>query len=98
MGPGLGLGGVGEQVHDDGGLANVLVDVEEVLAGDPAILDGLLPRSTVLADTDDDVEALVAEVEALAVALGAVADEGQSVVLEVVLGSNVSSRGQLMEN
>jgi hypothetical protein len=43
LGPGLGLGGVGEQVHDDGGLANGLVNVEEVLAGDPAVGLGLLP-------------------------------------------------------
>ena len=83
--PSLGLGGVGEQVHDDGALGDGLVDLEQVLAGDPAILEGLLPRLAVLADTDDDVEAVVAEVEALAVALRAVADEGEGVVLEVVL-------------
>jgi hypothetical protein len=43
LGPGLGLGSVGEQVHDNGGLANSLVDVEQVLAGDPAVLLSLLP-------------------------------------------------------
>jgi hypothetical protein len=85
LGPGLGLGGVGEQVHDDGGLANGLVDVEEVLAGDPAILEGLLPRGTVLSYTDDDVQAVVTEVETLAVTLRAVADESKGVVLEVLL-------------
>jgi hypothetical protein len=85
LGPGLGLGGVGEEVHDNGGLANGLVNVEQVLAGDPAILLGILPRGTVLSYTDDDVQAVVAEVETLAVALGAVADEGESVVLEVLL-------------
>lgn len=85
LGPGLGLGGVGEQVHDNGRLANGLVNVEQVLAGDPAILLGVLPRGTALSYTDDDVEAVVAEVETLAVALGAVADEGKGVVLEVLL-------------
>ena len=85
LGPGLGLGGVGEEVHDNGGLANGLVNVEQVLAGNPAILLGVLPRGTVLSYTDDDVQAVVAEVETLAVALGAVADEGESVVLEVLL-------------
>lgn len=85
LGPCLGLGGVGEQVHDNGGLANGLVDVEEVLAGDPAIGLGLLPRGTVLSYTDDDVQAVVAEVETLAVTLGAVADKGEGVVLEVLL-------------
>ena len=85
LGPGLGLGGVGEKVHDNGGLANGLVNVEQVLAGNPAILLGVLPRGTVLSYTDDDVQAVVAEVETLAVALGAVADEGESVVLEVLL-------------
>ena len=85
LGPGLGLGGVGEQVHDNGRLANGLINVEEVLAGDPAIGLGLLPRGTVLSYTDDDVQAVVAEVEALAVTLGAVADHGHGVILEVLL-------------
>lgn len=89
-GPGLGLGGVGEQVHDDGTAGDGLVDLEEVLAGDPAVLLGVLPGLAVLSDTDDDVEAVVAEVKALAVALRAVADEGQGVVLEVLLQANSS--------
>ena len=84
-GPGLGLGGVGEKVHDDGTAGDGLIDIEEVLSGDPAVLHSILPRLAILADTDDDVEAVVAQVETLAVALGAVADEGKSVVLEVVL-------------
>lgn len=87
LGPCLGLGGIGEQVHDNGGLANGLVDIEQVLAGDPAILLGVLPRGTALSYTDDDVQAVVAEVKTLAVALGAVADEGEGVVLEVFLGN-----------
>jgi hypothetical protein len=41
--PGLGLGSVGEEVHDDGTAVDGLVDGEEGLAGDPAVLDGLLP-------------------------------------------------------
>lgn len=85
MGPGLGLGSIGQQVHDDGSLADGLVDLEQVLAGDPAILDGVLPGLAVLSHTDDDVQAVVTEVKALAVALGAVADQGEGVVLEVVL-------------
>jgi hypothetical protein len=48
-------------------------------------LHGILPRLPVLADADDDVEPVVAEVEALAVALRAVADQGECVVLEVLL-------------
>jgi len=84
-GPGLGLGSVGEKVHDNGSSGDSLVHLEEVLAGDPAVLDGLLPRSSVLAHSDDDVEAVVAEVETLAVALGTVADQRKSVILEVLL-------------
>ena len=83
--PGLRLGSIGEEVHDNGGLANGFIYIEQVLAGHPAILLGLLPRSAVLPYTDNDVKAVVAEVETLAVALGAVADEGEGVVLEVVL-------------
>lgn len=84
-GPGLLLGGITEEVHDNGTLLDSLVNLEKVDAGLPAILDGLLPASAVLADTDNDVQAVVAEVEALAVALGAVANEGEGVVLEVLL-------------
>ena len=83
-GPGLGLSGVGEKVHDNGRLGNGLVDVEQVLAGNPAIRLSFLPRSTVLPYTDDDVEAIVAHVETLAVTLGAVANHGHGVVLEVL--------------
>ena len=85
VGPGLLLGGVTEEVHDNGSLLDSLVDLEEVYAGLPAVLDGLLPGSTIFPDTDNDVQAVVAEVEALAVTLGAVADEGEGVVLEVLL-------------
>lgn len=88
MGPGLGLGGIGKEVHDDGTAGDSLVNVEEVLAGNPAILNGVLPGLAVLADTNDNVEAVVTEVEALAMTLGAVADESEGIVLEVVLQKN----------
>ena len=51
----------------------------------PAVLLRLLPALTVLADTDNDVQAVVTGVQALAVALGAVTDESKGVVLEVLL-------------
>lgn len=85
VGPGLGLSGIGKEVHDDGTAGDGLIDIEEVLAGNPAILDGVLPGLAVLADTDDDVEAVVTEVKTLTVTLRAVADESEGVVLEVVL-------------
>lgn len=91
-GPSLGLGSIGEEVHDNGGLANGLIDVEEVLARDPAISLGLLPRLAVLPYTDNDVQAIVAEVETLTVALRAIADEGKSVVLEVFLAQSLAMR------
>lgn len=83
-GPRLGLGGVAEQVHDDGAARDGLVHFEQVLAGHPAVVLGILPRLAVLPDAHDDVESIVAEVEALAVALGPVANEGERVLLEVV--------------
>ena len=42
-GPGLGLSSIGKKVHDNGTLLDGLVDVEQVLARDPAILLSLLP-------------------------------------------------------
>lgn len=85
VGPGLGLGSIGQQVHDDGTLADGLVDLEEVLARHPAILDGVLPGLALLSDSDDDVQAVVTQVKTLAVTLGTVADQGEGVVLEVFL-------------
>jgi hypothetical protein len=85
LGPRLTLRRIAEQVHDNGALLDGLLDLEQVLARDPAVLDRVLPRLAVLADADDDVQAIVAQVKALAVALRAVADEGESVVLEVFL-------------
>jgi hypothetical protein len=50
----------------------------------PAVADGLLPALSVLADADDDVKAIVTGVQALAMALRAVADNCESVIFEVV--------------
>jgi hypothetical protein len=83
-GPSLGLGGVGEKVHDNGTTGDSLVDIEQVLAGNPAILLGVLPGLSVLSDTDNDVKAVVTEVKTLTVTLRTVTNEGQSVVLEVL--------------
>jgi hypothetical protein len=51
----------------------------------PAILLSLLPGLTTLTDTDNNVDAVVAGVETLSVTLRAVTDEGEGVVLEVLL-------------
>ena len=83
-GPSLRLGSVGEKVHDDGTAADGLVDIEQVLAGNPAILLSVLPGLSVLSDTNNDVEAVVTEVKTLTVTLRTVTNEGQSVVLEVL--------------
>ena len=83
--PSLRLGSIGEKAHDDGTTRDGLVNVEQVLAGNPAILLSILPGLSVLSDTNDDVEAVVTEVKTLTVTLGSVADEGESVVLEVLL-------------
>ena len=92
MCPCFALSSVGEQVHDDGTTGNGLVHLEEVGAWNPAILDSLLPRLSIFPHTDDDVETVVTEVETLAVTLGSVADEGKSVVLEVVLQCRIRTQ------
>jgi hypothetical protein len=45
----------------------------------------LAPALAVLADTDNDIEAVVAGVQTLAVALRTIANEGEGVVFKVVL-------------
>ena len=51
----------------------------------PAVLLRLLPTLAVFAHPNDDVEAIVARIQALSVALRAIADEGKRVIFEVVL-------------
>ena len=77
----------GTCAHDKGSAsAHALRDgVEEGEGTHPAVLLRLLPRLAALTDADDDVDAVVASVEALPVTLRAVADEGERVVLEVLL-------------
>ena len=91
--PSLALSSITEQVHDDGTSGDSLVDLEEVRAWDPTILLCLFPRGAVLSNTDDDIQAIVAEVETLTVALGAVADKGKCVILEVVLRCGQFGKG-----
>lgn len=79
------LRSVAEQVHNDGALFDSLIHVEEILSGNPAILLRLFPTGTILPHADDHVEAIVTQVQALAVSLRAVPDESECIVLEVVL-------------
>lgn len=84
VGPGGRLGSVRQQVHDNGTLLDGFVDREQVLTWDPSIFDGGLPGGTVLSDTDDDVQAVISQVQTLAVTLGTVTNQGHCVVLEVL--------------
>jgi hypothetical protein len=84
-GPGLALSSITEKIHDDGAFADGLINFEKVLAGNPAVLYRIFPRLAVLPNTDDDIETVVAKVQTLAMALGAIADESEGVVLEVIL-------------
>ena len=61
------------------------MDVEQIGARDPAILNSLLPRSTVLSNPDNDIHTIVAEIETLAMTLRTVADESEGVIFEVFL-------------
>jgi hypothetical protein len=88
VGPGLALSSITEKVHDNGTLGDGLVNLKKVGSWDPAVLDSLLPRSTVLSDANDDIETVVTEVEALTVALRSVPNKGQSIIFEVILQSN----------
>ena len=80
------LPGVGQQVLDDRGALGGLLDVEERFARHPAVGDGLVPALGAFALADDDVEAVVAEVQRLAGALHAVADDGDGLVFEDLEG------------
>ena len=75
------LGGVGEQVFDHGRLLAGFLDAEEGLAGHPAVSDSLVV-GLAGALADDDVDAVVLEVQGLSRALDTVADHGHNFVLE----------------
>lgn len=90
-GPGLALSSITEQVHDDGTLGDGLIDLEQVLAGYPAILYCFFPRGTVLSDTNDDIEAVVSEIQTLTVTLRSIADQCEGVILEVFLNRKIRS-------
>lgn len=73
--PCLALSGIAEQVHDYRAFGDCLVNLEQIRAWDPAILLSLFPRATVFPHADDYIEAIVSQVETLAVSLGAVTND-----------------------
>ena len=79
------LRGIGHQELDDGPFLARLFDVKKVHAGNPAVRDGLV-ESLALALADNDLEAVVLEVEGLARTLDAVTDDGDGFVLEDFAG------------
>ena len=79
-GPQLDLGGVAEEVADDGTSFERFFDLEEGFAGHEAIAYGFIPGLGVFPLTDYDVDAVVFLVERLAGALNAVADDGDGFV------------------
>src|SRR5690606_12241060 len=63
---------VGQQHHDDVGGLDGLGDFFDLEAG----VGGLVPRSAVLAQTDDDLDTRLMQVQGVGVTLRAVADDG----------------------
>jgi hypothetical protein len=83
--PGLTLSSIREQVHDDSTLSDSLINFEEGLSRDPAILLSILPRLTVLSNTNHNIETLVAHVQRLSMTLRTVSNDCHCVILEVIL-------------
>ena len=81
------LSGVGKQVLNDRSLLNRFFDFEQGFAGDEAVLDGAVPvLHELLGLTDDDVEAVVAQIQRLGRALYAVTDNRDNFVLQNFAG------------
>ena len=81
------LGGVRDQHLDNRAAADGLVDLKQGFARHPAVLHGAVPVALESAGlADDDVEAVVAEIQRLSGALHAVADDGDDLVLEHLAG------------
>jgi hypothetical protein len=82
------LAGVGDQVLDDRGPPDRLLDREEGLPGLEAVGDRLVPVALLLGPlADDDVgDAVVPHVQGLGRALDAVADDGDDLILQHFAG------------
>ncbi len=83
--PELDLGGVAEEVADDGAFFERFFDLEEGFAGHEAIAYCFIPGLGVFPLTDYDVDAVVFLVERLAGALNAVADDGDGFIFQYLL-------------
>src|SRR5262249_5520592 len=73
---------IGKKVLHDGAAPRRLLDREQCPARLPAILPCLLPALAVLAQADDDADAVVLHVERLPAALRPVAKDGDGLVTQ----------------
>ena len=81
--PDSALGGIGDKHLDDRAPADALVNLEQGFARHPAILDGAVPVALEGAGlANDDVEAVVAQVQRLGRPLHAVTNDGDNFVLK----------------
>lgn len=93
--PGLGLGGIGKQVHDDGSSVDGLLDGEKSLSGNPSVLNSLLPAGRKKKGAVGFRESKVSEQEKLHLRLSILSDSDNHVdtvvsgvkTLSVTLGS-----------
>lgn len=83
--PGLTLGSITQKVHHNRALGYSLIDLEEVGSGNPSIILSLFPRCAIFSDANDDIQSVITKIEPLAMALRAVTNECECVVLEVIL-------------
>ena len=77
------LAGVGEQVLHDGAAAAASSMGKSVWPGTQPSCDGQVPGARLLALADDDLDAVVLHVERLALALDAVADDGDRLLVQI---------------
>jgi hypothetical protein len=88
LGPCLALGSIAEEVHHNGSLFDGLFDLKEISSWYPAILNSILPRSTIFPNTNNNIQAIVAKVKALTMALRSVPNQSERIVFEELLSSS----------
>lgn len=79
------MGSITQKVHHNRALGYSLIDLEEIGPGNPSIILSLFPRSAIFSDANDDIQSVITKIEPLAMALRAVTNECECVVLEVIL-------------
>ena len=83
--PGFALRSITQEIHYDRALRDRLIDLKQIRPRNPSIILSFPPWCTVLTNTYNDVEAIIAQVKALTMSLRAVPNESKRIIFKIIL-------------